>query len=234
MSGGGHRLDQLCDRLGHHFANPDLLTEALTHPSVERGPGQTGVDYNRLEFLGDRVLGVTIASELFARHPKAEAGVLALHFNALVRRETLAEVARDLDLGPHIILSRSERAAGGDDKPALLADVVEALIAALYLDGGWEAARRFVLETWRDRFDQPGAADKDAKTALQEWSHQAGHTPPEYRVVREEGPPHAPLFTVEVSVGTLKPASGQGGSKRVAQQAAAEALLNRERDGGDA
>lgn len=221
------KLELLCERLDHRFRQIDLLREALTHSSSDssrRGAG-AGRDYDRLEFLGDRVLGVIIAEHLFERFPDADAGHMARRYNALVRRETLADVARAIDLGDHLILSVSERETGGADKPAILADACEAVIAAIYLDGGIEAARQFVLAYWSELAADLTTAPKDAKTELQEWAHKIACPPPVYVTVTEEGPPHEPVFTIEVRIEGYPPATGSGPSKRVAEQAAAGAML---------
>ncbi len=220
------RFETLYDRLGHRFSRPELLQEALTHPSVGRSAKRAGGNYERMEFLGDRVLGLTIAAFLFEKYPDAETGEMARRYNALVRRETLAEIAREFGLGEFLIMAAGERDTGGADKPAILADSCEAVIAALYLDGGFDVARDFVLKYWLDRAEDPAAAPKDAKTALQEWAHKADKGRPVYVVVSEEGPPHEPVFTVEARIDSLPPTRGVGSSKRIAEQAAAQAMLD--------
>lgn len=219
-------LDPLAERLGHRFADPDLLAEALTHPSALEG--RPGRDYDRLEFLGDRVLGLVIATELNRRFPNAPAGELSTRFNALVRSETLAEVAGRLGLGDLLRLSKGERQAGGGARRANLENACEAVVAALYLDGGFAAAERFVLAEWQTLFERDRAAAKDAKTSLQEWAHVAGRGVPSYRIEGREGPDHQPLFRVAVELAGLAPAVGEGRSKREAEQAAASAMLARE------
>lgn len=214
------RLNQA---LGHDFAAPDLLDEALTHPSIRSGQGSR--DYDRLEFLGDRVLGLVIAERLLVRFGEADAGHLARRFNDLVRRETLAEVAHEVGLGDHLKLARSEVESGGRDKPAILANACEAVIAALYLDGGLTAAADFIGRYWEPRMAALTKAPKDAKTSLQEWGHARGLEPPSYSVVEQTGPAHLPQFTIEVSLAEFAPARGCGSSKRNAEQAAAAALL---------
>jgi ribonuclease-3 len=222
----GTDLAAFAERLGHSFADPSILAEALTHPSALEGrPGQ---DYDRLEFLGDRVLGLIIATELYRRFPQALAGELSRRFNALVRSETLAEIAGALELGSLLRLSPGERQAGGGTRRANLENACEALVAALYLDGGYEAARRFVLDRWAPYFERERAAEKDPKTALQEWAHVVGRGMPQYRIDGREGPDHLPLFRVAVEVAGLAPAVGEGRSKREAEQAAAGAMLARE------
>ena len=214
--------------LGHEFERTGLLDEALTHPSAAGGGRRSARrprDYERLEFLGDRVLGLVIAERLLARFDNADAGQLAYRYNALVRRETLAGVARDMNLGAYLDLGKSERDGGGADRPALLANACEAIIGALYLDGGLGAAARFIHRYWDDRVDALVQAPKDAKTRLQEWAHAASLEPPAYTLVTREGADHDPTFTIEAFVPGLSARRGRGGSKREAEQAAAAALL---------
>ena len=209
-----------------------MLDEALTHPSAttrkstrkstRRGEGR---DYDRLEFLGDRVLGLVVADLLLKTYPGADAGRLARRYNELVRRETLADIATRIDLGRHMHFARAEREAGGGAKPALLANACEAVIAALYLDGGIEVAGAFIHRYWDNLADGLTTAPKDAKTRLQEWAHACDAPPPVYSEVSRDGPPHDPMFTIEVSVKGIGAAEGRGGAKRNSEQAAAEALL---------
>ncbi|MEC9346311.1 MAG: ribonuclease III [Pseudomonadota bacterium] len=215
---------RLAHALGHSFADPGLLRQALTHPSaILRGRKGHG-DYERLEFLGDRVLGLVIADWLLVTYPDADAGHLARRFNELVRRETLAEVARETGINLEVRMADGERATGGADKPAILADVCEALIAALYLDGGLGAAESFVHRHWSERVTGLKRAPKDPKTAIQEWAHAAGIEPPVYRVVAVEGPDHAPAFTIEAAFARGR-AVATGPSKKEAERRAAERLL---------
>lgn len=222
MTGSDPYLD-LGRRLGHHFANPALLLEALTHPSALEG--RPGRNYDRLEFLGDRVLGIVIADELHRRFPEATAGELSRRFSALVRGETLAAVARAIGIGPLLRFSTGERQAGGADRRANLENACEAIVAALYLDGGLDVARRFVLTQWEPFLALERAAAKDPKNALQEWAHVAGRGQPRYRVEARSGPDHNPRFVVAVEVDGLPAVTGEGPSKRAAEQAAAVALL---------
>lgn len=215
-------LAALEDLLGHRFGQPDLLIEALTHGSVE---GRARRDYQRLEFLGDRVLGLIVAGDLLARHPEADAGGLARRLNELVREETLAGVATAIGLGRHLRLSKSEDEQGGRAKPAILADVCEAVIAALYLDGGLSAAEYFVRTHWSGLAATLAAAPKDAKSELQEFAQSLGKKPPTYKVIEETGPAHSPRFVVEARLAGFAPTRGEGNAKRVAEQAAAQALL---------
>lgn len=211
-------------RLGHRFANPDLLTAALTHSSAMSLHGAAVVG-ERLEFLGDRVLGLIVAEELFRRFPLATEGELAVRLNGLVRKERCAEVAAGIGLGEHLVLGLSERKVEGRVKPTVLADACEAVIAALYLDGGLEIARHFVLSEWGS-FDMGSVrAQQDAKTALQERAQGRGLPLPKYEVRERSGPDHAPEFVIEVLIEGLGAATGMGASKRQAEQAAADALL---------
>ncbi len=220
-AGGGP--EALAELLRHRFKSPELLRQALTHSSAASGRG--AADYQRLEFLGDRVLGLIVSDLLYKRFTAEAEGDLARRLASLVRRETLAEVAAGLGLGRFIVLAKAEAEAGERDNPALLADACEAIIGALYLDGGLEAARGFIEPLWTPLLEAEPRPPQDAKTALQEWAQGRGLPLPEYREVGREGPAHQPLFTVEVSVRDRSPALGEGRSKRLAEQAAAEALL---------
>jgi ribonuclease-3 len=213
-------LAELADRIGHRFTRPDLLIEALTHPSKA-----SGLDNQRLEFLGDRVLGLVIAEALLAQDPAAKEGQLAPRLNALVRKETCAEVAAAVDLGVALRLGRSEMISGGRRKTALLGDAMEAVIAAVYLDAGMEAARALVLRLWGPRIAGAQVQTQDAKTALQEWAQARGMSPPVYADLSRAGPDHAPVFRVEVRLADGRMAQAEAASKRAAQQLAAEVLL---------
>ena len=208
--------------LGHDFNNPDLLTQALTHSSATPDRLQSN---ERLEFLGDRVLGLSLAGLLIESFADEDEGKLGYRFSALARAESLIRVAEDIGLGPYLILSEGEEGGGGRDNPGILADAMEAVIAALYLDGGLEAAAAFIEGQWRPLMAENPVPPKDAKTKLQEWAQGQGLPLPEYWVTAEDGPAHAPWFTAQVSVHEIKPTSGQGPSKQVAEQAAADALM---------
>jgi ribonuclease-3 len=211
------------DRLGHRFADPALLSRALTHASLG-----LEVSNERLEFFGDRVLGLIVAEFLYAQYPVEMEGGLAMRLNALVRREACAKAGLAAGLPEFLIMAASEAGSGGRTKPAIVAGACEAVIAALYLDGGYEAARRFVLRYWESEFAVLSHDLRDAKTALQEWAQGGALSPraqPVYKLIGREGPDHAPAFTVEVSVPGHKPCVGQGATKRDAEQAAASALL---------
>jgi len=212
--------------LGHHFSRPDLLREALTPPSAQ-GRSRDLRSYQRLEFLGDRVLGLIVAELLFARFPREAEGALTRRHASLVRREALADVARAAGLGGHILLSPGEEAAGARSNPSVLADVCEAAIAALYLDGGLAAATRFVERMWQPQLASQGAAPpRDPKTALQEWALARGLPLPAYETVAATGPAHRRVFTVTVRVNGLAPATADGSSKRAAEGAAAAMALS--------
>jgi len=211
--------------ISYRFADEGLLVEALTHSSAGKTHGK---DNQRLEFLGDRVLGLVIASALVARFPDAEEGLLAPRLNALVRKETCADVAEEIQLGNALIMDASEVRAGGRKKKTLLGDACEALIAALYLDGGITVAEGFIETYWADGLEQVDQTKLDGKTALQEWAHKKFGLTPSYEIIERSGPDHAPEFTVRASVGSLPVSEAKGSSKREAEQVAAEAILRRE------
>ena len=220
----GTELAAFAARLGHDFREPARLVEAVTHASMS---APTRPDNQRLEFLGDRVLGLVMAEALLAADESAAEGTLAPRFNALVRKETCAAVAREIGLGDVLRLGRSEMMSGGRRKEALLADALEAVIAAVYLDGGFAPAKALVLRLWGDRIASVREDARDAKTALQEWAQARGQTPPAYVELGREGPDHAPLFTIEARLADGTAARARAPSKRQAEQAAAKALLDR-------
>ena len=211
--------------LGHTFRDRQLLARALTHASAS-----SRFSNERLEFLGDRVLGLVIAEVLFNDYPEDPEGLLALKYNALVRGEACAAAAEAAGLSKHVLLAASEAASGGRKKTAILGGLCEAVIAALYLDGGFEPARRFIQRYWGDAFTQLVSDMRDPKTTLQEWAQsraRASRGAPVYRLVNRQGPDHAPRFVVEVSVSGEGSETGEGGSKQEAQQSAARAMLAR-------
>tara|TARA_R110002094_G_scaffold100763_9_gene100877 strand:- start:375 stop:1061 length:687 start_codon:yes stop_codon:yes gene_type:complete len=209
-------------RIGHRFAKPELLGRAVTHASMSSANRD---DNQRLEFLGDRVLGLVMAEALLALDPKATEGQLAPRFNALVRKETCADVAREIDLGTVLKLGRSEMISGGRRKQALLGDAIEAVIAAVYLDGGFEAAKALILRLWGPRIEAVEADARDAKTALQEWAQARKLLPPKYVQTARSGPDHAPVFTITARLENGAEAIATAPSKRAAEQAAATMLL---------
>ena len=209
-------------RLGYEFDHPKLLIEAVTHSSMS---SQTRSDNQRLEFLGDRVLGLVIAQALFEKDMDAKEGLLAPRFNTLVRKETCAEVAQKIDLGSVLKLGRSEMLSGGRRKQAVLGDAMEAIIAAVYIDGGLSKAEKIILALWGQRIEAVKSDARDAKTALQEWAQARGLNPPIYETMSRKGPDHAPVFEIEVRLETGEKQQAIAGTKRKAEQAAASVLL---------
>lgn len=211
-------------RLGHQFRKPELLMRAVTHASIGSA---TRPDNQRLEFLGDRVLGLVMADALLTADTSAREGQLAPRFNALVRKETCAAVARDIGLGDVLKLGRSEMLTGGRRKEALLGDAMEAVIAAVHQDAGFEAARALVLRLWGNRIAAVEPDARDPKTSLQEWAQARGMPPPAYTEAGRSGPDHQPVFTVRVTLASGEVAEATAGTKRLAEQAAARDLLER-------
>jgi len=214
-------------RIGYAFRDKSLIDRALTHASY--GDGRKGVrSYERLEFLGDRVLGLMTAEALFRLFDKASEGALAPRLNALVNKNACADVARSIELGEALKMGRSEERGGGRNKTSILGDACEALIAAIYMDGGRPAAQAFYDRFWGPRIEALKAKPENPKSALQEWAARTGRGVPRYQLTERSGPDHRPVFTVEVTVSPLDPAIGEGGSKQAAERAAATALLERE------
>ena len=211
-------------RLGYEFSNLSLLVEALTHSSIA---SDFRKDNQRLEFLGDRVLGLVMAEALLEIDQSAPEGTLAPRFNALVRKETCAEVARQIELGGVLKIGRSEMLSGGRRKDALLGDGMEAVIAAIYKDGGFEIAKKIIIKLWGDRIKNVKVDARDAKTMLQEWAQARGQNPPSYEVISRSGPDHAPDFLVKVILASGETSEAMAGSKRQAEQMAAKALLQK-------
>jgi ribonuclease-3 len=233
--------EELAQVIGYSFVRPELLEEALTHPSAlgsvpargrHRRRETPNRSYERLEFLGDRVLGLVIADLLWRQFESELEGHLTRRHTHLVRREALARVATQMGLGAHLILSRAERPAGAANNPAILADACEALIAAIYLDGGFEAATLFVHRFWEPLIDEMDEPPRDPKTALQEWMQARGLALPTYELVGSSGPDHALRFTVTASVAGGHRATATASSKRLAEAKAAEMLLEQLTDEG--
>ena len=219
----GRTLLEAAKRLGHRFEKIGLLDRALTHPSIS---SNMNPDNQRLEFLGDRVLGLVSAEVLIERYPDEAEGVLAPRLNDLVRKETCAEVALAVGIDQFLRLGKSESQTGGRRKIAILGDAMEAVIAAVFLDAGLDAARDMILRLWKARIEAQGdRPPMDAKTALQEWAQANGMKPPRYNTVGREGPDHAPVFTIAVVLETGATAEAEAKSKRAAEQAAAAKLL---------
>lgn len=219
---------ELQRRLNYRFADPRWLDEALEHASLlSQAPGGRGRSSERLEFLGDRVLGLAVAHLLYETYPRETVGELARRHAALVCRDAIGRVALQLGLGTSIRMSKSEEEGGGRSNPSVLADTGEAVLAAIYLDGGFNAAQACIRRLWLPLLGECVEAPKDAKTALQEWAQGLGLPLPVYEPVSREGPAHSPVFVVSVSILGHGPAMGTGTSKRLAEQAAAGALLQR-------
>jgi ribonuclease-3 len=211
--------DWAAEALGHRFGDPALLKRALTHASA------SSVNYERLEFLGDRVLGVVIASWLYTAFAAEEEGKLARRFADIVSRETCADAARRIGVQAHIVLGRQARGDGAHGSDNVLGDVCEALIGALYVDGGMAAADAFVRRTWAPYMGRDDRAPKHPKSRLQEWANGKGLPTPAYEIVARTGPQHAPCFRVRVSVRGHDPIEAEGSNKQEAETAAAEAML---------
>jgi ribonuclease-3 len=212
-------------RIGYRFKNPALLEQALTHISALSGGRNRASSYQRLEFLGDHVLGLVISDMLFRAFVKADEGEMSRRLADLVRKEACADVGRAIDLGTVIRLGASEANAGGRSRTAILADVCEAVIGAVFVDGGYPAAAALIERLWSERMRTPARPLRDSKTVLQEWAQARGLPTPAYREVERKGPDHNPEFRVTVELPHLAPAEGLGRSKRAAEQAAAAAML---------
>ncbi|MBE7734468.1 ribonuclease III [Devosia faecipullorum] len=220
--------EKLQFRLGYRFADPDLLERALTHASAISPGKRIERSYQRLEFLGDRVLGLVVADMLYRLYPKSNEGDLSRTLNTLVRKETCADIARQLDLGKEMILGDSEARSGGADKDAILGDMTEAVIGAIYLDGGLEPARLFIERNFEAFLANGEASRADAKTTLQEWAQARGLEPPDYVLVERTGPDHAPQFTIAVDLAGFDRVEATGTSKKIAEHKAAELFLVRQ------
>ncbi len=204
---------------------PELLQQALTHPSVSVAKSLRS--YERLEFLGDRVLGLVMAEYVFKKFPNESEGVLSRRHANVVRRETLVKVAQEIHLGQYVHLTPAEQKTGGREKPSVLADCCEAIIGAMYIDGGLETASEFIIRFWIPMIADSDTSLKDAKSILQEWAQGQGKPIPTYSVMKVAGADHSPWFTIQVQVEGFEPAQAQGASKREATQAAAKALLTK-------
>ncbi|MBC2777136.1 ribonuclease III [Parasphingopyxis marina] len=213
--------DWLADTLGHSPRDMALFTRALTHPST----GEP--DYQRLEFLGDRVLGLIVSTWLFDLYPKEPEGLLNSRLAALVSRQTCADIGREIGVAPHIHLGKQAKDDGGGDSDNVLGDVVEALIGALYRDSGFDAARSFVFRKWESRVEAMDSAPQHPKSALQEWAAANKCKPPVYSIAERSGPAHNPHFTIRVEIPNRAHALAKGSSKQEAETAAAQALLEK-------
>ncbi len=221
------KIKELENRIGHQFNSHERLVRALTHSSATKAAPDAS-HYERLEFLGDRILGLCIAEMLFLRFPKAREGELSVRLNALVSGDACARIADDIGLHEFIYAGSDVKHIAGKRMQSVRADVVESLIAAIYLDGGLESVKSFVSRFWADRIEHAGANIRDSKTALQEWAHTNAGATPTYRILERSGPDHDPTFTVVVDINGVVSAKGVGRSKRIAEQAAAQTVLLRE------
>ncbi len=220
-------FEELESYIGHQFKDKTLAERALTHSSLSH-KGNKVRDLERLEFLGDRVLGLMVAEELWRRYPDLEEGDLAPRLNALVRKETCATAALSLGLDQLVQMSAFEEEAGGRAKKAILGDVCEAFLGALYIDGGLKAARQAFNLFWLPNFEDLSKAHRDSKTMLQEWSQDKKLGVPSYKEISRQGPAHNPSFTIKVLIKGYEPAIAIGKSKRDAQMQAARNFLIRE------
>lgn len=215
-------LDELQAALGYDFKDIGLLRQALMHSSATEKRLKSN---ERMEFLGDRVLGLVLAEMLLDTYPAEEEGEISYRFTSLAQRDALATVAGLIGLAQHLTLSNGENLTGGRENPGMLADAVEAVLAAIYQDGGLEPARAFIVAHWSPMMRENRRPPKDPKTTLQEWAQGRGLGLPSYQVVAQEGPDHQPNFRVEATLSGQNPALGEGNNKRAAEQAAAEAML---------
>ena len=215
-------------RIGHTFADPALLATAFTHVSALKSARSRADSYQRLDFLGDHVLGLIVSDMLYRAFPKADEGELSKRLADLVRREACADVAKSLGLDEAIKLGSVGAGASARLRNSVLGDICEAVIGAVFLDGGYAAASQFVERNWTERMRKPVRPLRDPKTVLQEWAQGKGLPTPVYREVERTGPHHDPQFRVAVELPGLTPAEGVGGSKRAAEKLAATALLKRE------
>ena len=214
------------ERLRYVFKDKTLIDTAMTHPSALSKNDTPAHSNQRLEFLGDRVLALVMSERLFARHPNEQEGALAPKFNGLVNKTACASAAQRMGLGDYIMLGVSERESDGVRKTRILGDLCEAVIAALYLDGGMKPARAFIERAWAEQFANPPTRVKDAKSLLQEWAQARGYDVPKYETISRSGPDHAPVFKVRVTAGPTATETADGKSKQDAERAAATALLD--------
>jgi ribonuclease-3 len=219
-------------RVGHKFADPALLATAFTHVSALKPARNRGESYQRLEFLGDHVLGLIVSDMLYRAFPNADEGELSKRLADLVRKESCADVAKSLGLVDDIKLGQVGASASARLRKSVLGDICEALIGAIFIDGGYAAAAQFVERNWTERMRKPRRPLRDPKTVLQEWAQSKGMPTPVYREVERTGPHHDPQFRVSVDLPGLAPAEGVGGSKRAAEKVAASVMIEREGVGG--
>lgn len=222
MTKNSGQYSELYEILGYEFKNGELLREALTHPSLEGGQ-----NYQRMEFVGDRVLGLAIAAWMYELYPEVDEGGLASRHTNLVRREACAKIAEKLNLGNFLHMAKSSEDTGGRKRRTILADTCESIIGAIYLDSGYKVAEEFIRTNWADLASNVKVAERDAKTKLQEMVQATGRTPPVYTTIDKKGPDHEPVFTIVVKVKGEGEEVGVGYSKRGAEQRAANLMLER-------
>ena len=210
--------------LDYQFKNNRLLEEALTHASARKS---SKVNNERLEFLGDRVLGLVIAEELLRKNPNSTEGEIATYYNSLVKKETCAFIAKEIGLENLLTLGKSVKRTNDRQKDKILGNAIEALIGAIFLDAGFEISKQLVLKVWRKQIDIVRDIEAHAKTALQEFLQSKGQEPPTYKQISRTGPDHDPDFCVEVVLGSGLNAIGSGSTKRMAETKAAELILKK-------
>ena len=218
-------LQALQTKIGHRFSNLKLLEIAMTHSSTG-----AKTNYERLEFLGDRVLGLTVSETLYAKFPNEPEGHLAKRLSALVQGSFLAQISREMDLGQYIIFSDAEKQAGGAENDNILADVFESMIGALYLDTNYETCRDLIKTLWGDRFDTMKKPPQHPKTRLQEWAQSQNLPLPQYKIAGQSGPDHAPIFEICLSIAGYKDITVEGPSRQEAEKRAASAFIEKHAD----
>jgi ribonuclease-3 len=218
--------EKFAELTGYRFKDDELLMDAITHSS-HNSSGRK--DYERLEFLGDRILGMVVAEQLYKRYPQADEGMMARQFTYLVRKGTCTLVAKDMGLSELMRAGRSMEGKQTRSSNRMLGDACEAVLAAIYFDSGFAAVRKFILRYWKPYLDKASAAPRDPKTRLQEWALAKGLALPQYKEISREGPDHEPMFIIEVSVPGYEPVRGQATSKRRGEQLAAETFIERQR-----
>ncbi len=225
LAGKQKDFSSLEEKISYSFGEPAFLKKALTHSSAISPANRVEYSYQRLEFLGDRVLGLVVADLLLKRYPDANEGELSRTLNALVRKETLSEIAQSLDLGEYIYLGESEARSGGAKKEAILADVLEAIFGAVYCDGGHDKSYKLIESLFGNIISKANERGVDAKTFLQEWAQGRKLAPPTYAEVSRTGPDHSPIFTIQVKVEGFENISASGPSKKLAEHSAAQNFL---------
>lgn len=227
-------MDKLEPDLGYKFNDKSLLKQALTHPSIAQKSAYVRLpDYERLEFLGDSVLSLVVTEMLLTEYKADDEGSLARKRSSLVCGHVLAEIASIINLCDYIIMSEGEERSGGKTNQRILENALEAVIGAMYLDGGLEVCKIFIKKFWQDKIIQTIEVPIDPKAHLQEWAQQHAKSIPSYAITQQEGPPHKPVFTIEVKVDDMPSFTAQGGSRKIAEKIAAQNMLNYIKDNND-